>query len=202
MYKFCSSFVKFIPDYLFFLMLLEILLVSFLDCSLLDCSLLYRNTIDFFNVYLFLRDRDRERQRETAWGGSEREGDRDSEAGSMLLAQTPVWGLNPQTMRSWPELKPRVGRSTDWATYVPHNWFLYIDVEFCKCTELISSDNLLVDTFLYKSMSPVNRHVFTSFFPIQMHFIACSYLIALASASGMMFLSQCEWTCVDWEALL
>jgi len=39
--------------------------------------------------------------------------------------QTPHWvgephvGLDPMTPRSWPELKPRVGCSTDWATQVP-----------------------------------------------------------------------------------
>ena len=42
-------------------------------------------------------------------GGAERE--RESQAGSTLLA--PTWGLNSLTMRSQPELKPRVGRLTD-----------------------------------------------------------------------------------------
>ena len=39
--------------------------------------------------------------------GAEREGDTESETapGSELSAQSPVWGLNPQTMKSQPELK-------------------------------------------------------------------------------------------------
>ena len=51
--------------------------------------------------------------------GAEREGERDYQAGSALSAQSPTWGLNPWTMRSWPELKPRVGYLTDWATQAP-----------------------------------------------------------------------------------
>ena len=41
----------------------------------------------FFNVYLVLR--------ESKWGrGREREGERESEAGSVRSAQTPAWDLN------------------------------------------------------------------------------------------------------------
>ena len=40
-------------------------------------------------------------------GGAETEGDTESEAapGSELSAQSPTRGSNPQTVRSWPELK-------------------------------------------------------------------------------------------------
>ena len=38
-------------------------------------------------------------------GGTEREGDTESEAGSALSAQSPTWGLNSRTTRLWPELK-------------------------------------------------------------------------------------------------
>ena len=34
----------------------------------------------------------------------------------------PAQSSNPQTMRSWPELKPRVGCSTDWATQILLHW--------------------------------------------------------------------------------
>ena len=45
---------------------------------------------------------EREREREQAHGQSraEREGNRESEAGSALSAKSPMWGLNPRIMRS------------------------------------------------------------------------------------------------------
>ena len=64
------------------------------------------------------RERERERERER---GRERK----SQANSMLPAQSPVWGLIPWTVRSWPELKSRVGRLTDWATQVPLIWVTF-----------------------------------------------------------------------------
>ena len=53
---------------------------------------------NFLNFYSFLR--------ESEWGG-QREGDTESKegSGSELSAQTPMRGLNPWTVRSWPELK-------------------------------------------------------------------------------------------------
>ena len=50
----------------------------------------------FFNFCLFIL---REREREKA-GEGQRERGRESQAGSMLLAWSLTWGLNPQTMRS------------------------------------------------------------------------------------------------------
>ena len=50
-------------------------------------------------------------ERVHAWVGEgkrEREGDRGSEVDSALTADSPMWGLNSQTMRSWPELKSDV----------------------------------------------------------------------------------------------
>ena len=38
-------------------------------------------------------------------GQREREGDTESKADSRLSTQSLMWGSNPQTMRSWPELK-------------------------------------------------------------------------------------------------
>ena len=52
----------------------------------------------FFKVYLSLTDRESK-------GGAEREGDRESQAGSTLSGWSPIWGSNPPTMRSWPEPK-------------------------------------------------------------------------------------------------
>ena len=56
--------------------------------------------ICFFNVYLLLA---RERERETesvSRGGAESEGDRGSEAGSVLTAESPTWDSGSQTVRS------------------------------------------------------------------------------------------------------
>ena len=38
-------------------------------------------------------------------GEGQREGDTEWEAGSELSAQSPTWGSNSRTARSWPELK-------------------------------------------------------------------------------------------------
>ena len=65
-------------------------------------------------IYVFQRERERENKL-----GAEREGDRESQAGSMPSVQSPMQGSNPQTMRSWPELKSRVRGLTHWATQVP-----------------------------------------------------------------------------------
>ena len=58
---------------------------------------------NFFNVYLFLR------QRESAWAGEgqrERETQNPKQApGSELSAQSPTRGSNSRTVRSWPEPK-------------------------------------------------------------------------------------------------
>ena len=68
-------------------------------------------------IYLFLRQRDRECAGE---GQRERETQNMKRApGSGLLAQSPMRGSYPWTVRSWPEPKPRVGRWTNWATQEP-----------------------------------------------------------------------------------
>ena len=54
----------------------------------------------FFNVYLFLKQRESMNR-----GGAEREGDRGSEMGPVLTAESLMRGLNSQTMRPWPEPK-------------------------------------------------------------------------------------------------
>ena len=52
----------------------------------------------------------------TIMRGTEREGERESQAGSILSVQSPTRGPIPRTVRSWPEPKSRVGHLTDWAT--------------------------------------------------------------------------------------
>ena len=76
----------------------------------------------FFLIYLLIYfERERERERASMSGGAaEREGERESKAGSKLSAQSPTRGSIPRTsMRSWPEPKSRVGRLPDWATQAP-----------------------------------------------------------------------------------
>ena len=49
-------------------------------------------------IYLFW---EKENGRESEWGrGREREGEKESQVGSILSAQRPTQGLNPGTMRS------------------------------------------------------------------------------------------------------
>ena len=60
-------------------------------------------------------------ERESEWASrrGQKKRERESQAVSTLSAWSPTWGSNPQTMRSWPELKPRVGRLTYWSPQVP-----------------------------------------------------------------------------------
>ena len=69
----------------------------------------------FFKVFVYFWERETEHER-----GRGREGDRNTKQapGSELSAQSPTWGPNPWTVRSWPE--PKVRRSTNRATQVPH----------------------------------------------------------------------------------
>ena len=63
-------------------------------------------------------------------GGAEREGEKAKQAPHCQ----PDQGLKPtsQTMRSWPKPKPRVWRSTNWATQGPLDWrtFWYRDLSY------------------------------------------------------------------------
>ena len=63
------------------------------------------------------------REREQA-GEEQREREIESQAGSALSAQSVMQGLNSGTMRSLPELKPRVRRLTNGAIQVPLKSFL------------------------------------------------------------------------------
>ena len=46
-------------------------------------------------MFIYFKERERERERESAGEGQKREGDRGSEMGSMLTAESPTWGSNP-----------------------------------------------------------------------------------------------------------
>ena len=70
-----------------------------------------------FKAYLFILS---ERARECQLGRDrESRKERESQAGSILPAQSLARGLIPRTWRSWHELKLRVGCLTDWVTDMP-----------------------------------------------------------------------------------
>ena len=82
----------------------------------LCCDLLAGFVLVFFCFVLMFVYSEKEKEGERvhtcvqAAGGAER--GRQSQAGPLLLAQSPTRGSNSQTVRSWPEPKSRVGRLT------------------------------------------------------------------------------------------
>ena len=77
-----------------------------------DCLLLICLSCPFFYIYLFiLRD-----------SKCEQEKSRESQAGSTLSVQSPIWGSNTWAMRSWPELKSRVGCLTKSPRCLMSSW--------------------------------------------------------------------------------
>ena len=56
---------------------------------------------------------------------SRRRAETESQAGSTLPAQSPMWGSNAQIVRLWFELRSRVGCLTDGTTQVPPQSSLY-----------------------------------------------------------------------------
>ena len=67
--------------------------------------------INIFGVFIYF-ERERKHTR-TRGSEGQREGERESQAGSTLSAQSPTQGSISQTMRSWPKPKSRVGCLTD-----------------------------------------------------------------------------------------
>ena len=59
-------------------------------------------------MFLFIFEGERERERDRAWAGEEQRETQNLKqaSGSKLSAQSLMRGLNPQIVRSWPELKP------------------------------------------------------------------------------------------------
>ena len=63
-------------------------------------EVMFLSFLCFFNVYLVLRETERKRDLTARKGGAERAGDRESQAGSSLSAQSLMQDSNPQTVRS------------------------------------------------------------------------------------------------------
>ena len=93
----------------------------------LRCQLKMRTSTSFVCLFClftyFEREREREITQHKQGRGKGRGRGRESQAGS-TLSEEPDTDLDPTTMRSWPEPKPRVRRLTDWATQVPHKYWL------------------------------------------------------------------------------
>ena len=87
-----------------------------------------------FKFYLFIL---RETER-ASWGGAERQGERESQAGSVLSAHSLTRGSKSRTMRSWPELEPRAGCLTDWATQAPPFVVLKNEFQSIAATQYMS----------------------------------------------------------------
>ena len=75
--------------------------------------LIFKLRVVCFKVHSFYFERDRE----CKW-----EGERESQAGSILSAQSPMWVSVPWTMRTWSEPKSEKGHLTNWAIQAPLNW--------------------------------------------------------------------------------
>ena len=90
-------------------------------------NIIIRQSTFFLFIYLFW-------ERECVWErtevGSEKErGEKESQAGSMLLARSPRWDSVSQTVISWPETKSRL--MLNWLSHPgapPHN--IYIRITF------------------------------------------------------------------------
>ena len=88
---------------------------------------------------------------------NEQEGQRKREnCRQTLLSVEPNAGLNPRTLRSWPEAKPRVGRSTNCATHMPLlSFFKQADtpylISLCHLLSLWLSISFLLQRLLFHS---------------------------------------------------
>ena len=102
----------------------------------------------FMFIYLFLR--------KSEWAGAgQKEGERESRAGSALSAQSRMRGSSSPAVRSWSEPKPRVGCLTNWAIQVPLGMAFLISCRytwqhFISCTYHVvkasPADNEVWDT--------------------------------------------------------
>ena len=61
------------------------------------CNKVEKMSLSFFFKFIYFIEREKER---VSKEGAEREGERESQAGSVLSVQSLVWGLNPRTVRS------------------------------------------------------------------------------------------------------
>ena len=84
--------------------------------ELFICVLFFFCQKNYFLMFIF------ERKTWHEWGEGQRERETQNlkqAPGSELSAQSPMWGSNPPTVRSWPKPKSRVRCLTDWATQAP-----------------------------------------------------------------------------------
>ena len=103
----------------------------------------------FFSVYLFIL-------KETAWAGQEKgekERERESQAGSVLLGWSLMQGLNSWTVKLWPDLNPRVGRLMDWAPQMPQEDTIIIPVLYKWAGKWAAARSMLCSLSLLEKTS-------------------------------------------------
>ena len=117
-----------LPCHWYMSVFLNIFIFAKLKITASQCSSYLHFSFLMF-IYLFIlrerdRDRERERERKKVLGRGrkkerERRREREFQAGYMLSVQSPTRSSISQTVRSWPEPKPKVGCLMDWVTQVP-----------------------------------------------------------------------------------
>ena len=108
------------------------------------CSSPFLSFLSFFLTFIYLRERERERERASmSGGGAERKGDRESRAGSRLLAQSLMPGSNSwnREILTWVKSKSqRLNRlSPPGPPFFPFHYFVYMCL--CLCNHVLGSNN-------------------------------------------------------------
>ena len=86
--------------------------------------------------------------------GRERGREKECQACSAPSVQNPTRGSNSRTMRSWPEPRSRVRRSTDWTTQVPLKYEeSYMNAKESEGPGLTRDRNWVIPSLLTQSLS-------------------------------------------------
>ena len=126
-----------------------------------------------FIYFFILREREHVSKHAQVGWGAKREGDRESQVGSSPSTQSPMWGSNSRTMRSWLELKSRVRRVINWATQEP------------LLLPLLNS----IYTWPYVFMCVINQSYFTCWFKFGFICLCSSWQMKQTLKRAFWFLS-------------
>ena len=99
----------------------------------------------FLSFFIFERNRDRE-----SGGRVEGEGDRGSQTGSVLSAESPTWGPNPWNREIMTWAKPKSLTLDNWATQAPGHVFLKGDSSSMPGVWVPSAQSVLEKCLCYK----------------------------------------------------
>ena len=86
---------------------------------MMPCSQGMLSLEGFFNVYLFIFERQRASEPARTGEGQRERKTENPKQDLHCQHGAPTQSSIPWTVRSWPELKPRIGHFTDWATQEP-----------------------------------------------------------------------------------